>query len=396
MIKAYKYRLYPTREQCVFIEQHFNNCRFIYNWALDSKIKAYETKKEKLSCFTLINALPALKKENIWLSKTYSQCLQMSIRNLDNAFTAFFQKNSKFPKFKSKRKSKPSCQYPQGIDVDFEKQEVSFPKIGNVRAILHRRFDGKIKTCTLSKTPSDKYFISILVEDKNTLPNKETVTEDTTLGIDVGLKHFATLSDSRKIDNPHFFRKAEKRLVVLQRRMSKKQKTSKNRKNVKLVVAKQHEKISNQRSNFLHKLSHSLVRENQTTMIVCENLNVKEMMKTHFLAKSIADVSWSMYSSFLQYKCDWYGKTFQQIGRYEPSSKLCNICGIINYSLTLKDRRWICPNCHTEHDRDINAAINIKKFGYIRFQGTGIELKQSLSERFDIGQERRRKETNCL
>ena len=336
----------------------------------------------------MINGLPDLKKDYPWLKEVTAQSLQMSLRNLENAFTAFFRKNNKFPRFKSKHKSKLACQFPQNIKVDFENNEISFPKIGNVATILHRIFEGKIKTCTLSKTCTDKFFVSILVETGNELPVKQKVTEEKTLGIDVGIKHFATFSDGRKIDNPKFLKKSEKRLVVLQRRMSKKSRISKNRKDIKLLVAKQHEKITNRRNDFLHKLSHDLVCENQATMFVCEDLNIKGMLKNHKLAKSISDCSWDRFMTFLKYKSDWYGKTYQQIGRFEPSSKMCSVCGFIKSDLTLKDRSWKCDDCNTEHDRDINASINIKKFGYIRFQGSGIEEKQSLSERLGVSPER--------
>jgi putative transposase len=381
MLKAFKYRLYPNEEQCVLMEKHFGCTRLVYNWGLAQKIKAYTVDKKKLSCFDLINEIVKLKKEFPWLSEVYSQCLQMSLRNLDNAFTAFFRKNSKFPNFKSKHKSRCSCQYPQGVKVDFKKQEVYFPKMKEVKAILHREFKGDIKTCTLSKTSTGKYFVSILVEDSKELPKKKKVTEKKTLGIDVGIKHFATFSDGNKVENPKFLRKSEKRLGSLQRSMDRKVKGSKNRQEAKLLVAKQYEKITNQRKDFLHKLTHNLVCENQATMFVCEDLNVKGMVKNHKLAKSIADVGWGIFDNFLQYKCDWYGKTFQQIGMFEPSSKMCSVCGYLNQSLTLNIREWLCPKCNTLHDRDKNASINIKNFGYIRFQGTGIESKQSPSER---------------
>lgn len=388
MLKAFKYQVYPTEEQKTSMDKHFGCSRFIYNWALDKKIKAYQQDQTKLSCFELINSLPELKKQNPWLTEVYSQCLQMSIRNLDNAFTSFFRKNNKFPQFKSKHKSKQSCQYPQGISVDFDNNSISFPKIGNVIAILHRQFKGKIKTATLSKTATGKYFISILVDNHIANPKKVEVKEETTIGIDVGIKTFATISNGAKIDNPKFLKQSEQRLKVLQKRLSKKKLNSKNRKESKLLVAKQHEKVTNQRNDFLHKLSYNLVNENQVTMIVCEDLNVKGMMNNHKLAKSISDVAWNRFNSFLEYKCDWYGKTYSQIGRFDASSKICNVCGFTNHALTLKDRSWICPSCKVEHDRDENASINIKKFGYIRFLGTGIESKQSPSERLSVSSER--------
>lgn len=388
MLKAFKYQVYPTEEQKSSMDKHFGCSRFIYNWALDKKIKAYQQDQNKISCFELINSLPKLKEEHEWLSEVYSQCLQMSIRNLDNAFTSFFRKNNKFPQFKSKHKSKQSCQYPQGINVDFENNQIFFPKIGKVKSVLHRKFEGKIKTATLSKSSTNKYFISILVDDSEERPNKVIITENTTIGIDVGIKTFATISNGKKVDNPKFLKQSEKRLSILQKRLSKKKLDSKNRKEAKLLVAERHEKVTNQRNDFLHKLSYSLVSENQVAMIVCEDLNIKGMMKNHKLAKSISDVSWNRFNSFLEYKCDWYGKTYSQIGRFDASSKICNVCGFTNNNLTLKDRSWDCSSCKTTHDRDENASINIKKFGYIRFLGTVIELKQSPSEQLNISSER--------
>lgn len=389
MLKAYKYRIYPDDDQKILMEKSFGCARYIWNWALDKKIKAYEVDKTRLSCFDLANELPELKKTNPWLKEVYSQSLQMTLRNMDNAFNAFFKKNNQFPKFKSKHKSKPSCQFPQNVEVDFDANVIDFPKIGKVKSALHRRFEGKIKTVTLSRSASEKYYASILVEDGLEMPVKAVVTEDTTVGVDVGVKSLITLSTGEKVDNPKFLKKSEGRLKVLQKRLSKKTvKTSVNRQEAKKILSKQHEKVSNQRKDFLHKVSHKLVSENQTTMVVCEDLNVDGMLKNHCLAKSISDVAWSKFFEFTRYKCDWHGKTFQTIGRFDPSSRICNVCGVVNRGLKLSDREWDCPNCLSHHDRDHNAAINIRKIGYIRFQGTGTESKQSPLERSVTRQER--------
>lgn len=387
MVKVFKYRIYPTEEQGYLMDKHFGCSRFVYNWALDKKIKAYQIDKMRITYFDLAKLLPALKLENPWLGESYSQCLQSAIRNLDNAFLLFFKKNNKFPCFKSKHKSKQTCHYPQGVKVDFENNKIKFPKIGEVSAILHRNFNGKVKTVTLSKTPTQKYFASILIDDASELPEKQLICEDTTLGIDVGLKHFATFSDGTKIENPKFLQNAEKRIAIFQKRMDRKPKTSKNRKDMKSIISRQYEKVTNKRKDFLHKLSHKLVCENQATMFVCEDLDIKGMMQNHKLAKSISDVAWSSFNTLISYKCDWYGKTYQQIGRFEPSSKICNVCGFVKHDLTLKDRSWNCMECNTIHDRDINASINIKKLGYFRSLGTRNEVKQSLSERLDVSSE---------
>ena len=364
MLKAYKYRLFPIREQKEILAKQFGCARFVYNWGLAEKIKAYTTSKKTLSCFDLTNQLTKKKKEPEfeWLQETYAQVLQMSLRNLDNAFTAFFRKQNRFPKFKHKN-SKQSTSYPQGIKVDFDNQTIRIPKVGWVTIVIDRKFEGKIKTVTVSKTVTDKYFANILVEDDKPLPDKVNVTEEGTVGVDVGLKDFAILSTGEKIPNPKYLRNAEIRLAVKQRQLSRKKKGSNKRIKAKKDVALVYEKISNQRSDFIHKISSKLISENQA--VVIEDLNISGMLKNHCLAKGISDVAWSKLFGFLAYKSDWYGKTLIQIGRFSLSSKICNICGEVNHNLKLSDREWVCSECKTKHDRDINAAINIKKFGLL-------------------------------
>jgi putative transposase len=249
---------------------------------------------------------------------------------------------------------------PQHYSVDFEKGIVKLPKIGEVKAILHRRFEGTLKTATISKICTGKYYISILVEDGKELPTKQEFSESTTIGIDVGIKDFAVLSTGEKIENPKYLKNSLIRLKVLQKRVSRKVKGSKNREKARIQLSKLHEKISNQRNDFQHQISSKLISENQA--IALETLNVKGMQKNHCLAQAISDSAWSIFVTKLEYKAQWYGKTILRIGRFEPSSKLCNVCGYYNSNLTLDVREWICPDCKTKHDRDINAAINIKKF----------------------------------
>jgi putative transposase len=244
--------------------------------------------------------------------------------------------------------------------VDFENNAIKIPKIGWVNTKLHRHFDGKCKTATVSRTPSGKYFISILIDDGIKYPEKQDFDENTTVGIDVGIKDFAILSDGTKIVNPSSLKKSIKRLKVLNKRLSRKQKGSKNREKAKIEIAKIHERISNQRHDFQHKLSSRLISENQA--IALESLNVNGMLKNHRLAQSISDASWSSFVSKLEYKAQWHGKIILRIGQFEPSTKICNVCGYCNKYLTLADRRWQCPKCGTYHDRDVNAANNIKKF----------------------------------
>jgi putative transposase len=363
MLKAYKYRLYPNKKQKDHFVQVMGCVRYIYNKALETKIKHYEATGKSLSYFDLQNTLLLEeKKTNEWLKIPNAQSLQMSLRNLDNAFQRFWKKISGFPIFK-KRHDIGSIQYPQNITIDFKRNKAKIPKAGEIFCRFDRIFIGKIKTCTVSKTPTDKFFISILVDDSKELPNKQKIDENQTIGIDLGIKTFATLSNGAKISNPRYLKKLLNRLVVLQKRASKKQKGSNNRKKANLKVAKLYEKITNQRKDFLHKLSSKIISENQT--IILEDLNIVGMLKNHKLAREISDCSWSKFVEFLIYKAEWYGKNIIQIGRFEPSSKMCSECGQINSDLKLSDRKWLCKSCNTLHDRDINAAINIKKFGII-------------------------------
>lgn len=362
--KAYQYRIYPNDTQQEAIAKHFGCCRFVFNWGLDKKIKAYQTEQKTLSCFDLITQIGQLKKTEgfSWLKEVYSQSLQMSLRNLDNAFKYFFKKKKGFPKFKSKRYPVQSCQFPQGVKVDVDCQTVYLPKIGYVKTKLHRMFNGKVKTVTLRKIATGKYFVAILVDAPETVPKKPAIIPDTTIGIDLGIKDFAILSDGHKVKNPKPLRKSLKRLKKLQQRVSRKKKGSQNRDNARKQLAKQHEKVTNQRKDFLHKATHDLTHTDGIDSLALETLNVKGMMHNHCLAQAIGDVDWSQFNSFLEYKADWYGKNIIRIGQFQSSSKCCAVCGYIYHELTLSERSWQCPLCKTQHDRDVNAAQNIKQF----------------------------------
>lgn len=363
MMKAYRFRLYPTKAQAEQLNQHIGSCRFVYNWALDQKIKTYEQTGKSLSRFDLNKLIPVLKLSNEWLGEVNSQSLQGMTKQVESAFTRFFREKKGFPHFKSKKNPIQSFPIPQHYAVNFETNTVKLPKIGEVKAVLHRTFDGELKTVTVSKSCTGKYFISILVENNIEIPAKQPFTEVTTVGVDVGIKDFAVLSTGEKIENPKYLKSSLQRLKVLQKRVSRKQKGSKNRTKAKQRLSVLHEKITNQRNDFQNKLSFRLVSENQA--ISLETLNVKGMQKNHHIAQAIGDSAWSSFVTKLEYKAEWYGKTILRIGRFEPSSKLCNVCGFHNSELTLKYREWTCPDCKTKHDRDINAAINIKKFALI-------------------------------
>jgi len=366
ILKAFKYRIYPTTEQQQQIEQHFGCVRFVYNWGLETKIKHYEKNKKKISCFDLINIMvKTLKLEKSWLGDINAQSLQMSLRNLDNAFTRFFKQKARFPKFKAKHFSRPTFQCPQFVTVDFENQRIDLPKIKNIKTALSRKFKGKIKTATVSKTPTDKYFVSILVETPDKPKKKQKITDKTTVGIDLGLRHFATLSSGEKIENPHFLKKSLAKVKKAQRIVSRRNKGSKRRRKAIKCLARRHEKVTNQRNDFLHKLSHRLTHENQVRSYAVETLGVKDMMTNQHLAQGIGDVSWSRFIELLSYKCDWYGKNLIRIGRFEPSSKVCSSCGCLNRDLK-DEREWRCPDCDAFHDRDVNAAINIKSFALVK------------------------------
>ena len=360
MLKGYKYRIYPNEKQQILLEKHFGATRWVFNYGLQRKIEKYQKEKKSLSCFQISSEIPELKKENKWLRDVNAQSLQMSLRNLDNAYTNFFKKHNKFPRFKSK-KSKQSFSIPQGNKIDWKNRRVSFIKIGRIRIRVDRKFEGKIIKATISKNNINQYFVSYSVEENIELPKLKRVREKTTLGIDLGLKDFAILSNGKKVKNPKYFKNNEQRLKVLQRRLSRKKKGRQNKNKAKFKVAKLHNKITNQRSGFLHNFTYQLSHDKQVDTYAIENLNITGMMKNHCLAKAIADVSWSEFIRQLGYKCEWNGKNLLIIGRFEPSSKMCS-CGWINKELKLSDRKWTCPECKITHDRDILAANNIKKF----------------------------------
>lgn len=359
MLKSYKYRIYPNKKQQELISKFFGCTRFIYNLGLEAKNIAWGSDRKKISCFDLIRQITDLKKDCTWLKESPNQSLQMSLINLEKAYINFF-KGKGFPKFKDKN-SKQSCQFIKNVSVSIDTGIIKLPKLKQVKCIFDREFVGTIKTTTLSKTTTGKYFVSILVENQDQIPEKKPVIETTTVGIDLGIKTLAVLSDGTEIPNPRWFRKAQKNLKRQQRSLARKKKGSKRRDKQRLVVAKVHEKIKNQRNDYLHKTTTEIIRNYDT--IVVEDLNVSGMMKNRKLSKAIGEIGWSEFRKQLSYKSEWYGKNLLVIGRFEPSSKICSCCGKINKELKLSDRKWSCFSCGIIHDRDKNAAINIKNFG---------------------------------
>lgn len=378
---AYKYRLYPTKSQEILLAKTFGCVRYVYNRGLAVKTAIYQENKKGISVFNLMKEMAKWKdlEETVWLKEVNSLALQASLINLDRAYTNFFKKRSAFPRFKSKFDNNQSFCNVQNTDVDWEAKKISFPKFKEgIKAVLHRKFDGKIKSSTVSRTPSGKYFISILVESEAEYPKTKKPREDKTLGIDLGIKDYATFSDGTVIQNPKFLTKKLKLLKRQQRKLSRKKKGSNNRSKQRLKVAKQHERVSNSRKDFLHKLTCSIVESQDYSSVAIEDLNVKEMLrsgKKNKLSKHIADASWGLFRQLLTYKCEREGKTLLTIGRFEPSSKLCT-CGYLNNSLTLKDREWDCPSCKSHHKRDELAAKNIKRFAFCK-QNTYKETKVS-------------------
>lgn len=360
MLKAYRYRLMPTQEQATLINKTIGSCRFVYNLALEVKNNAYATHRKNISCFELMRQLTDLKNDLVWLKEVDSQSLQQSILNLDKAYTQFFKGHTKFPNFKNKQ-SGTSFRNPHGSKVEIINGKLSQPKFKEgIKIIIDREFKGIIKNTTISKTPTGKYFVSVLVETGIEIPLKNAVTEQTAIGIDLGIKSFIVTSSGLKIDNPKHFKKQLSHLKYLNRQHSKKKNGSKNREKSRQKLALCHEKIANQRKDFLHKLSTELVKNHDT--LCFETLQIENMVKNHKLAQAIQTAGWGMFVEMCKYKAEWNGKNILQIPTFQPSTKICSNCGATNHTLTLADREWFCINCETLHDRDTNAAINIKKY----------------------------------
>ncbi len=369
MLRTFRYRLYPNQTQRARIRKTIDACRFVYNWALETKKTAHEMDETNLSWYDLNNRLIELKQDHPFLKDAFSQSLQQAVKRVQLAFQHFFRRLKQgkeqpgYPKFKRRKAHRQSFDVPQFFTISFSTRRVYLPKIGMVKTVFHRRFTGTPRTCTIVSTITGKFFISIVVENGKSPPPKPQATSQTSVGIDVGLTTYVTLSTGEKVENPRYLQNSLKRLQCLHRRLSKKAQGSRNREKARQRLARCYERVFNQRTDFQHKLSTRLIRENQA--IIVESLNVSGMMHNRILAKSIADAAWHKFLGMLWYKAEWYGVTLIEVGRFAPTSKRCHGCGYLNDELTLSDRAWICPVCGLLLDRDLNAALNIKMMGLL-------------------------------
>ena len=358
MFKSYKYKLQPNEEQIILLNKHFGSIRFTYNYFLNERKKEYETNKNTLNYYDNAKSLTELKKqeEYSWLKEINSQSLQYSLKCLDGAYQNFFKFKKGFPKFKSK-KSKSSFSVPQSVNLINGKLVI--PKFKEpIDMVLHRSFNGGIKSCTISKTTTNEFFVSFLVETEH----KKLEKTGKTIGIDLGIKDFVITSEGYKYKNNRYTKTYAKSLKKVQQHLSSKKKGSKLYEKQRLKVAKLHKKITNSRLDNLHKVSTDLIKKYD--VIVLEDLNIKGMIKNHKLSKHIADASWSKFIELLTYKAEWNDRQIVKIDRFFPSSKTCNCCGYINQNLKLDVREWTCSSCNIELDRDLNASINILNEGY--------------------------------
>jgi len=372
MHKAIKVRLYPNDKQAQKLSQVMGSARWWYNFALNLCNETYKATGKGLNQIALNKYLPKLKKaeETSWLNDCYSQVLQSATLNLTKAFKNFFEGRTKYPRFKSYH-GKQSCQYPQNVSI--KDGCLKIPQLGLVKASIHRIFDGKIKTVTVSKTPTGKYFASILFETEQDFP--EVTITSKICGIDLGIKDFAIVHDGEKTSkyaNPKHLKKHEKNLARKQQKLARKQKGSKNKEKARKLVAKVHEHTSNTRYDFLHKLSRKIVNGNQ--VVVVEQLNIKGMVRNHCLAKAISDVGWGTFINFLDYKLKQKGGLLVEIDRWFPSSKTCSNCLYQMSEMPLDLREWTCQSCGTVHDRDENASKNIRAEGIRIIQTDGIAV----------------------
>ena len=361
MLKAIKIRIYPTPEQIVFINRQLGCCRFVYNACLAYRKDSYEKDKISINSSQSINYIVSLKSQYVWLKEVHSKVLQQSVRDMNKAYDNFFKLHSGYPKFKSKKDNHQSCRFPKDafigirgnrIDLIKSLKDIHFKCSANDERYLNKNQD-KVSSLTLSKTPSGKFYLSILIDK----PNKVLSPVSDFVGIDMGIKDFVITSDGEVFNNLHFKKSEVSKLKKLQRSLSRKKDGSNNKNKARIKLAKSYEKITNRKTNYLHYVINQLLNENQ--IVVMEDLNIKGMMRNHRLAESIQEMNFGEFRRLLEYKASWYGRKLVFIDRFYPSSKRCNHCGYINKELKLSDRQWICPECGSVIERDYNAALNI-------------------------------------
>jgi putative transposase len=355
--KSYKYRIYPNKKQRELIQKTFGCARFVYNYYLNKKKELYENNKKQISLGECRKDLTALKQELSWLKEPDKCALQNSLIDLDFGFKMFINKNNGYPKFKSKKNNYKSYRTNYTYNnIRFENNHIRLTKIGLVKIKEKRIVSGRILNATISQDPNGYYYCSVCCTDINYEQHSKTGYN---VGVDLGIIDFAILSDGIKVDNPHFYERSEIKISKLQRELSRKTIGSNRQKKARVKLAKAYKKVTNQRIDFLQKLSTTIV--NNYDIVCIEDLDVQKMKETHVTLrnKRVGDVSWSMFRQMLTYKCHWHEKKLVVIDRYYPSSQICHCCGHNDGKKSENVRAWICPKCHSELDRDVNAAINI-------------------------------------
>ncbi len=364
MLRAYKFRIYPTDDQKVLFAKTFGCCRYVYNWALAEKKRMWDEEQQNIGKFDMGKRVRAELKNDVapWLTEVSDKALEFAIADMYCAYEHFFKDGFRFPRFRSKI-GRQSFHDRGAIKADFKRGLLTIPKIKDIPCVFHRRFRGQLRQVGIELLPSGRYYASLLVETGAPAPEAAPIEADKAIGIDTGLKHFAVLSDGQTFEPTHEARHEAHRLKLLSRKLARKEKGSRQFRRIKQRIARVHEHVANRRRDHIHKITHYLAVENQATTYFVEDLNVKGMMRNKHLAYNVADASLGEFYRQLEYKCKWEGKRVVKIDRFAPSSKMCGHCGHIYKQLHLSERAWTCPVCGTHHDRDLNAAQNIKAIG---------------------------------
>ena len=365
MLKAIKIRIYPSQEEIGYINRQLGCCRFVYNNCLAYKKDNYEKEKKSISSSETIKHIVTLKNNYVFLKDVHSKVLQQSVRDLNQAYDSFFKLHKGYPKFKSKHNNKQSCRFPKDAIIGINGNRISLIK--TLKDILFKcsrkdekylnKNQDKISSITLTKLPSNQFYLSVLIDK----PNEIRPANNNTVGIDLGIKDFVITSDGEVFNNPHFKKSQSDKIKRLQRQLSRKQKGSNNRNKARIRLAKAYKKINDKKQYYLHQVSNTLINENQ--VICMEDLNVKGMLRNHKLAESIQEMDFGEFKRILEYKANWYNRKIVYVDRFYPSSKTCHNCGYINKDLKLSDRQWVCPQCGEVIERDYNAALNILEEG---------------------------------